>query len=261
MALDPIDGTTNLADGAPNSISVIAASERRPGGPPSLCHLPSFYSLKLAYGPEVIRGTANDARPIQLDDPLPETLERVARALGKRLHDLVVATLNRPRHADIIAAVRSAGAALRIVRDGDVDLAVAPSMPDSGVDLYVGIGGSPEGVLAAAALKALGGEMLLQMWPRDSEERTSLLRELSPDALARVYRVNDLVPGQSALFAATGISGSALLPGVRLVGHTAITHSILMRARSRTVRYIRAVHDLTTKTIHRRSSGDRRHRA
>ena len=257
VALDPIDGTTNLADGAPNSISVIAASERRPGGPPSLRHLPAFYSLKLAYGPEVIRATAEDAAPIQLDDPLPETIERVARALGKRVQDLVVATLNRPRHADIIAAVRSAGAALRMVRDGDVNLAVAPSLPDSGVDLFVGIGGSPEGVLSAVALRALGGEMLLQMWPRDPEERASLLRELSPEALARVYRVNDLVTGESALFAATGISDSALLPGVKLVGHSAITHSILMRARSRTVRYIRAVHDLATKTIHLRES-DRR---
>jgi fructose-1,6-bisphosphatase II len=147
-----------------------------------------------------------------------------------------------------------------MARDGDVVLAVAPSLPDSGVDLFVGIGGSPEGVPAAAALKALGGEMLLQMWPRDADERAQLRRELSPEALARVYRVNDLVTGDSALFAATGISDSALLPGVKLVGHCAITHSILMRARSRTVRYIRAVHDLATKTIHLRSS-DRAHGA
>ena len=250
VALDPIDGTTNLADGAPNAISVIAASERQAGAPPSLCHLPAFYSMKLAFGPAVVQRTAAEGLPIQLDDPLPEILARVASALGKRVQDLVVATLNRPRHAHIVAAVRAEGAALRLVRDGDVNLAVAPSMPDSGVDLFMGIGGSPEGVLAAAAIKALGGEILLRMWPRDDEERGSLLQELTPEALARIHRVSDLVTAESALFCATGISDSTFLPGVTLVGHTAITHSILMRARSRTIRYIRAVHDLSRKTLH-----------
>jgi fructose-1,6-bisphosphatase II len=121
------------------------------------------------------------------------------------------------------------------------------------VDLYWGIGGSPEGILTAAALKSLGGEMLLRMWPRDLEERTGVLKEISEEELTRVYRVGDLVRGQSAIFCATGISDSSLLPGVRLIGKKAITHSILMRARSRTVRYIRAVHDLEKKTIHLRS--------
>jgi fructose-1,6-bisphosphatase II len=169
------------------------------------------------------------------------------------VQDVVVASLNRPRHTDLIAAIRRAGAALRLAGDGDVNLAVAPSLPDSGVDLFVGIGGSPEGVLAAAALKALGGEMLLRMWPRDEQERTQLLQQIDEAMLARVYRVADLVSGASALFCATGISDSALLPGVKLVGKKAITHSILMRARSRTVRYIRAVHDLESKIIHLRS--------
>src|SRR5262249_31538283 len=136
--------------------------------------------------------------------------------------------------------------------------AVAPSLPNSGVDLYYGIGGSPEGVLTATALKTLGGGMLLRPWPRDSEERSRLLAKLGDAELARVYGVDDLVVGDSAIFCATGISDSSLLPGVKLTGHRATTHSILMRARSRTIRYIQAVHDLKHKTIHLRSlAGDR----
>lgn len=253
VAIDPIDGTTNLANGAPNVISVIAASQRRPGHGPAMLHLPSFYSMKLAYGPDVVRAIGAGAAPIDLDDPIDTTLRRIAAALGKRVEDVVVASLNRPRHAGIIAAVRRAGAALRLVGDGDVNLAVAPSMPETGIDVYIGIGGSPEGVLAAAALRALGGEMLLRMWPRDPDERARLLAGTDETTLARVYRVADLVTGESALFCATGVSDSALLPGVKLVGKKTITHSILMRARSRTVRYIRAVHDLESKVVHLRS--------
>lgn len=250
VAIDPIDGTTNLANGSPNAIAVMAASQRRPGGGPAMRHLPAFYCLKLAYGPAVVKATADGLGPIGLDDSMAVTLERVARALDKRVRDVVVASLNRPRHEPVIEAVREAGAALRLVGDGDVNLAVAPSLPDSGVDLFVGIGGSPEGVLAAAALRALGGEMLMRMWPRDDAERRQLLTQMDEAELSRVYTVGELVTGDSALFCATGISDSALLPGVKLVGHTAITHSILMRARSRTVRYIRAVHDLDHKIIH-----------
>ncbi len=253
VAIDPIDGTTNLANGSPNAISVMAASHRHPGRPPAMLHLPAFYSMKLAYGPAVVRATAGAGDAIELDDPLDTTLVRVAGALGKRVQDVIVASLNRPRHAEMIRSVRRAGAALRLVSDGDVNLAVAPSLPDSGIDLFIGIGGSTEGVLAAAALKALGGDMLLRMWPRDEEERRTLLAGMDEATLARVYRVGDLVSGDSALFCATGISDGALLPGVKLVGKKAITHSILMRARSRTVRYIRAVHDLDAKVIHLRS--------
>jgi fructose-1,6-bisphosphatase II len=254
IALDPIDGTTNFANGAPNSIAVMAASRRATGAAPALKHLPAFYSTKLAYGPDVVRAIAGGLAPIQLDDPIETTLRRVAEALGKRIQDLVVATLNRPRHAQLIADVRRVGSALRLIGDGDITLAVAPSLPDSGVDLFYGIGGSPEGILSAAALKALGGEMLLRMWPRDDEERQKLLAEVSKDELHRIFKVDELVTGDSALFCATGLSDSALLPGVKLVGKKAITHSILMRAKSRTVRYLRAVHDLEAKTIHLRSS-------
>jgi fructose-1,6-bisphosphatase II len=259
VAVDPIDGTTNLANGLPNSISVMAASQRRPGGPPAMKSIISFYSMKLAFGPAVVQALAKGLPPIAIDDPLEKVLRRVAEALGKRVGELVVVMLNRPRHAEFIAEVRRIGAALRLIGDGDITAAVAPSLPDSGVDLYYGIGGSPEGVLTATALKALGGGMLLRCWPRDDQERARLRAELGDAELARVYRVDDLVHGESSLFCATGISDSSLLPGVKLTGQKAITHSILMRARSRAIRYIRAVHDLAHKTIHLRSlHGDRK---
>ncbi|MCE9611478.1 MAG: class II fructose-bisphosphatase [Chthoniobacter sp.] len=253
IALDPVDGTTNTAQGLPNAISVMAASERKEGEGHAMKNLPTFYATKMAYGPEVVRAIAGGMAPLALDDPLEVTLNRVAEALGKRVPELVVMTLNRPRHADIIAQVRKCGSALRLISDGDITAAVSPSLVDSGVDLFYGIGGSPEGILTAAALKALGGEMLLRMWPRDAAERAAVLQETSAEDLDRVWTIDELVTGQSAIFCATGISDSPLLPGVRIVGKKAITHSILMRAKSRTVRYIRAVHDLESKTIHLRS--------
>jgi fructose-1,6-bisphosphatase II len=253
IALDPVDGTTNTAYGLPNAISVMAASERMEGHEHAMKNLPTFYATKMAYGPQVVEAIKQGMAPLGLDDPLEITLKRLAEALGKRVPELLVMTLNRPRHADIIAQTRKGGAALRLISDGDITAAVSPSLLDSGVDLYFGIGGSPEGVLTAAALKALGGEMLLRMWPRDAAERAEVLKEISAEDLDRVYLVDDLVRGESSIFCATGISDSSLLPGVRLIGKKAITNSILMRARSRTVRYIRAVHDLETKTIHLRS--------
>ena len=253
IALDPIDGTSNIAAGMPNSISVMAASEAHQGTGHTMKNLPSFYSHKMAYGPAVVAAMEHGMEEITLDDPLETTLGRVATALGKRVGELVVMTMNRPRHAELIADIRKIGASLRLITDGDITAAVAPSLPDSGIDLFVGIGGSPEGILTAAALKALGGEMLLRMWPRDAEERARLLTETTEAELARVFRTDDLVQGDSAIFCATGISDSSLLPGVKLVGKKAITSSILMRSKSRTVRYIRAVHDLEAKTIHLRS--------
>ncbi|MEK0445051.1 MAG: class fructose-bisphosphatase [Verrucomicrobiota bacterium] len=254
IALDPIDGTSNIANGLPNSISVMAASQTHAGQSRSLKHLPAFYSRKLAYGPDVVRAMQTGMEPLNMDAPLEHTLGLVAKALGKRVPELVVMTMNRPRHAEIISTVRRAGAALRLISDGDITAAVSPSLPESGVDLYYGIGGSPEGILTAAALKALGGGMLLQMWPRDEAEREAVSAEVGQAEVERVHGVDDLVAGDSSVFCATGISDSPLLPGVKVTGKKAITTSILMRARSRTVRYIRAVHDLEHKTIHLRST-------
>ncbi len=253
VAVDPIDGTTNLANGSPNAISVMAAGQQLPDGGRAMQNLPAFYSMKLAYGPEVVKAVNSGLEPITLDDPMETILHRIAEALGKRVQEVVVVMLNRPRHASFISEVRRAGAALRLITDGDITAAVAPSLHDSGIDLYYGIGGSPEGVLTAAALKALGGEMLLRMAPRDQEELQELSKELSEAELRRVFRASDLVRGESAMFCATGVSDSYLLPGVKLTGNKAITYSILMRGRSRTVRYIHAEHDLGHKTIHLRS--------
>ena len=254
IALDPIDGTSNIASGLPNSISVIAASQTNSGNGRAMMNLPAFYSKKLAFGPDVVRAIEKGMEPLSLEAPLEKTLALVADALGKRVPELVVMTMNRPRHENLIREIRRAGSALRLISDGDITAAVSPSMPDSGVDIYFGIGGSPEGILTAAALKALGGGMLLQMWPKDDAERAQILNEVSAEELQRVFGVDDLVSGESAIFCATGISDSPLLPGVKVTGKKAVTTSVLMRARSRTVRYIRAVHDLEHKTIHLRSA-------
>ena len=221
-------------------------------------NLPAFYSTKLAFGPAVVEAMRGGMESLSLHAPLEHTLALVAEALGKRVPELVVMTMNRSRHEEIIRQVRRSGAALRLISDGDITAAVSPSLVDSGVDLYYGIGGSPEGILTAAALKAMGGGMLLQMWPKDQAERESIAAEVGASELDRVYGVDDLVLGDSAIFCATGISDSPLLPGVKVTGKKATTTSILMRARSRTVRYIKAIHDLEHKTIHLRSAASDR---
>lgn len=249
IALDPIDGTTNIAKGLPNSISVIAAAQVPEGAPSAMKDLPSFYSHKIAYGPAVKRALATFGGPSLLDMPMKDVVRFVARALGKHERDVVVVTMDRPRHHEIVDSVRATGAALRMITDGDITAAVAPSLPDTGVDLYVGMGGSPEGVLAAAALKCLGGDMQLRMWFHTEEHRQEVAARVPANELTRVFCADDLVVGDSALFCATGISDSPLLPGVKLIGHRVETHSILMRARSGTVRRIHAVHQLDRKVV------------
>lgn len=253
IALDPVDGTTNISKGMANSISVIAAAQVPPGRK-AMLNIPSYYSHKLAYGRQVAEAIRKfNVAGDWLDQPLAETLAFIGRILGKRVSDLVVQVLERPRNETFIQQVREAGATLRMISDGDITAAVAPALVDSGIDLYVGIGGSPEGVLTATALRALGGDIQMRMWFRDHAEREELRGTLSDDDLTRIYTADSMVSGESAIFCATGITDSPLLPGVKMIGNTAITHSILMRARSQTVRYIRAVHNLDRKTIHLRS--------
>ncbi len=255
IALDPIDGTTNISKGAPNSISCIAAATPEEGVKVALRDVPSFYMTKLSFGPRVIQHMQRNGAKLSLEAPMAETLGTVARAVEKRVQDLVVMMLDRPRHQEMVEQIRRAGASLRMIGDGDIAAAMAPALPDSGVDLYLGIGGSPEAVLAAAGIKCLGGDMLCQMWPRDDKERESLLQEVSEDEISRIFTADDLANGKNIVFCATGISDSALLRGVRSQGASiAITHSILMRAKSRTVRFIRATHDLSEKTIRLRST-------
>ncbi len=259
IALDPIDGTTNISKGAPNSISCIAAASPAADVEVALRDIPAFYMRKLAYGPRVTSYMQKRGDSLHLEAPVAETLAIVARALDKRVQDLAVMMLDRPRHQDIVEDIRRAGASLRMISDGDIAAAMAPALPESGIDLYMGIGGSPEAVLAAAGVKCLGGEMQCRMWPRDDKERQQLVAEGLEKDLERIYTADDLAVGKNIVFCATGISDSALLRGVRAQGQTAITYSVLMRAKSKTVRFIRATHDLQTKTIRLRSDS-REHR-
>jgi fructose-1,6-bisphosphatase II len=253
IAIDPIDGTTNISKGAPNSISCIAAASPEEGVKVALRDVPSFYMSKLAYGPGVIQYMQKRGDSLSIDAPIAETLAIVARALEKRVQDVVVMMLDRPRHKEIVEQIRAVGASLRMIGDGDIAAAMAPSLPESDVDLYMGIGGSPEAVLAAAGIKCLGGEMQCKMWPRDEKERQKLIDDGCEKDLERVHSADDLARGENIIFCATGISDSALLRGVKSKGTTAVTHSLLMRAKSKTVRFIRAWHNLQNKTIHLRS--------
>ncbi len=245
IAIDPIDGTTLTSKGLPGALSVIAAAKGEDPEDRKLAAIPSVYADKIAVGPKVKAGAGH----VRLDATVEHNLEIVALTLGKRVKDLVVCMLDRPRHEKLIQDVRKTGAAIRLIGDGDIAAAIAPSLPESAVDIYMGIGGSPEAVLAAAAIRTLGGDMLARMWPRTPEERQELIDEGHGDELDRVYTCKDLARGKDIIFCATGITDSALLRGVIVDGHIAITHSVVMRAHSRTVRYVKAFHDLNLKTI------------
>lgn len=254
IALDPVDGTTLVAKGLPGAVSVIAAAtsnDENVDPMTLLADIPSFYMQKLAVGPKVMEGPGK----VQLDNSITDNLEIIALKLGKRVNELTVVILDRPRHNAIIQEVRAAGAAIRMISDGDIAAAIAPSLPGSGVDVYIGIGGSPEAVLAAAAIKCLGGEIYARMHPKDDAERTRPNAEGVTDAqIAKVWRAKDLAQGDGILFAATGISDSSLLRGIRFEGRGAMTHSMLLRAQYRTVRYIRTIHDLDQKVFHSRGN-------
>jgi fructose-1,6-bisphosphatase II len=254
IAIDPIDGTTNISKGAPNSISCIAAASPESGVKVALRDVPAFYMTKLSYGPRVIQYMQKRGDPLHLDAPISETMGIVARALDKRVQDVVVMMLDRPRHKEIVEQIRKCGASLRMIGDGDIAAAMAPALPDSDIDLYLGIGGSPEAVLAAAGIKCLGGDMQCKMWPSDEKEKKSLVADGYEKELEKIYSADDLAHGKNIIFCATGISDSALIRGVKNKGAaTAVTHSILMRAKSRTVRFIRTQHNLQSKTIRLRS--------
>lgn len=244
IAIDPIDGTTLTAKGLPGAISVIAAAKGE-AETRALAAIPSYYVEKIAVGPRVREGTGH----VRLGASTEQNLEIIALKLGKRIRDLVVCTLDRPRHEQLIREIRRTGAAIRMIGDGDVAAAIAPSMPSSNVDVYMGVGGSPEAVLAAAAIRCLGGEILARMWPRDDAERKALEAQGYGDTIGRVFDSEDMAGGEDVVFVATGITDNALLRGVSVNGHIAMTHSVVMRARSRTVRYVKAFHDLTRKTI------------
>ena len=259
IALDPVDGTTNAAKGMPNSLSCIAAALNDENGEPCLQDIPAFYLKKLAYPLAVRRAWMEDpSLPIDIDAPIEEVIDVTAKILGKEVRDVVVCVLDRPRNYDLIEAVRRKGAAMRMIVDGDISAALAPAMHTSSIDLYAGIGGAPEGVLSAAGLRCLGGGMRAKIWPRDEAEKQSLIAAGWGDRLDTQFMSKDLARGNNIIFAATGISSSPLLHGVEVRGSIATTHSVLMRARSGTVRFIQAQHNLQKKTIHLRSTSSER---
>jgi fructose-1,6-bisphosphatase II len=229
IAVDPIDGTTLTSLGRNNAISVIAVSERGSMFDPG----PVFYMEKIA-----VPAPAADA--IDLDAPVKANLHAVAKALGEDVDDITVVILDRDRHEDIIRQCREAGARIRLIPDGDVAGAISAAWPDSGSDILYGIGGTPEGVIAACALKCLGGAMLGRLWPRTDEERNAAV-DAGYD-VDRILTIDDLVSGDDAFFAATGISDGDLLRGVRYRGDGASTQSLVMRSKSGTIRTIDASH-------------------
>jgi fructose-1,6-bisphosphatase II len=231
IAVDPIDGTTLLSKGLPGAISVIALSSRGTMSVPDV-----FYMDKIAVGPE-----ARDV--IDLEAPVKDNLQKIAKALGKRVEDVTVIMLDRPRHADLLQQVREAGARVKQIGDGDVAAGIQAALPDSGVDVLMGIGGSPEGVITAAAIRCTGGRILCKAWPRDDAERQKAL-DLGVD-LTRVYDTEDLVAGDDIFFSATGASTGELLKGVNTLPHGATTQSLVMRSRSGTIRWIEAQHDFS----------------
>ncbi len=256
IALDPIDGTTNVGKGMPNSLSCIATAAPTASGEPCLQDIPAFYMNKLAYPLAVRRAWMEDPKlPIHIDAPIADVIDVTAKVLGKDVRDVVVCVLDRPRNQDLIDSVRRKGAALRMIMDGDIAAALAPAMHTSNIDLYAGIGGTPEAILSAAGLRCLGGGMRAKIWPRDEAERNKLITEGWGDRLDKEYMSKDLARGDNLLFTATGISDSPLLKGVEVRGSIATTYSVIMRARSGTIRFIQAQHNLERKTIHLRSTG------
>ncbi len=229
IAVDPIDGTTLTSLGRNNAISVIAVSTRGSMYDPGPC----VYMDKIAVGPE-----AFDV--VDIDAPVRANLRAVAKAKGKQVSDVTVVILDRDRHAGIIRECREAGARIRLIPDGDVAGAISVAWPDSGSDILLGIGGTPEGVIGACALKCLGGAIYGRLWPRNDDERRAAL-DAGYD-LDRVLTTEDLVAGDDVFFAATGISDGDLLRGVRYRGDGASTESLVMRSKSGTIRTVRAEH-------------------
>ena len=236
IALDPLEGTTITAKGGANALAVIAMAEA--GG---FLNAPDVYMDKLAIGGGLPPGL------VDIDATPAANLAALAKATGRDVSDLVVCILDRPRHADLVKKVREAGARIMLISDGDVSGVIATALPESGVDMYVGSGGAPEGVLAAAALRCIGGQFQGRLLFRNDDER-GRARRLGITDLDRKYDLLDLARGD-VMFAATGVTDGSLLRGVRRFAGGASTHSIVMRSKTGTVRKIEATHDLRRKPM------------
>lgn len=229
VAVDPIDGTTLMAKGMPNAIAVLALADRGTMFDPSAV----FYMEKIAVGPEA-------AGAININAPVADNLNNIAAAKKKPMRDLTVCVLDRPRHRELVADIRAAGARIKFITDGDVAGAIAAARDGSAVDVLMGIGGTPEGIIAACALKCMGGEMQGKLWPKDDAERQRAI-DAGHD-LDRVLKIADLVTGENVFFCATGITDGELLRGVRYDAGGAHTQSLVMRSSSGTIRQIDSRH-------------------
>jgi len=235
IAVDPVEGTNLVANGLPNSIAVMAISER--GG---LLNAPDTYMKKLAVGPKA-------APYVHIDAPVRENIEAVANALEKPINEVTVVILDRPRHAELIAQVRETGARIKLISDGDVDACIATAVQGTGIHVAMGTGGAPEGVLAAAALKCLGGQFMGKLQPRNPDE-AERAKAMGFGDINRILSIDDLVKGRHVVFCATGITDGDLTRGVRFFGNNARTHSIVMHADG-TVRFIESVHRLGARPV------------
>jgi fructose-1,6-bisphosphatase II / sedoheptulose-1,7-bisphosphatase len=234
IAVDPLEGTTLTATGGPNAITTVALAESG-----NFLHAPDIYMEKLAVGPNL------PADILDLDAPIANVLRDLALAKQRDIGEIILCTLDRPRHAELIARTREAGARIILISDGDVAGVIASGLSDSGIDIFAGSGGAPEGVLAAAALRCIGGQMQARLLFED-EEQVERARAMHTGDPRRKLSLTDLATGD-VLFSATGVTSGALLRGVRSTGNGAITHSIVMRSKSGTVRYIEGHHNFDTK--------------
>jgi fructose-1,6-bisphosphatase class II len=236
IAVDPLEGTNLCATGAPNAIAVLAASDK--GG---LLHAPDLYMEKLVVGP-----TSKDH--VSLDASVAENLTSIARCLGRDVDDLVVIVLDRPRHEKLIADIRATGARIRLIGDGDLSAGISAAVSGSGVHAVMGTGGAPEGVLTAAAMRCLNGEIFarLVVSKPEHEERC---RAMGITDFKRVYRSKDLAPGDSIIFAATGVTDGTLMRGVRFFGDGVRTSSLIMQNQPHQIRFIDSIHVATSKNV------------
>lgn len=235
IALDPLEGTDITAAGGPNALAVIAMTDE--GG---FLNAPDVYMDKIAVGPGI------NPNILDLDAPIGDVLQKLAKEKDGRVDELMVCILDRPRHAELIAGVRAAGARITLIGDGDVSAVIATTDPATGIDLYVGNGGAPEGVLAAAALQCIGGSILGRLVFRNNDEIARAERWGISD-LKRIYATNDLAKGDNVMFAATGVTDGTMLRGVRRYPGGAKTSTLVMRSKSGTVRRIEATHNFNRK--------------
>jgi fructose-1,6-bisphosphatase class II len=236
IAVDPLEGTNLCATGAPNAMAVLAASDE--GG---LLHAPDLYMEKLVVGP-----SSRDA--VSLDAPVHENLRAIARRLERRIEDLVVIVLDRPRHETLIAEIRATGARIRLISDGDLSAGIAAAVVGSGVHAVMGTGGAPEGVLTAAAMRCLNGEIYGRLVVRTPEDEARL-RAMGVTDPRRVYTSRDLAPGESLIFAATGVTEGTLMKGVRFFGDGIRTHSLVMQSRPPRIRFVDTIHIQQSRSL------------